>query len=74
MKSTSNRYFYRFYRHFPPRPLKEIDADILAIELDIVRMLAEVTGSNRLGNKCRRMLLRTNGLPIYSQGGRNPGA
>lgn len=37
-----NRYFYR-YR--PPRPLEEIEADIRAIEGDIVRMLAEVTGS-----------------------------
>ena len=34
-----NRYFYR-YR--PPRPLEEIEADIRAIESDIVRMLAEV--------------------------------
>ena len=37
-----NRYFYR-YR--PPRPIEEIEADIRAIEADIVRMLAEVTGS-----------------------------
>jgi type I restriction enzyme M protein len=37
-----NRYFYR-YR--PPRPLEEIDADIRALETDIVRLLAEVTGS-----------------------------
>ncbi len=37
-----NRYFYRYT---PPRPLEEIDADIRAIEGDIVRMLAEVTGS-----------------------------
>jgi type I restriction enzyme M protein len=36
-----NRYFYR-YR--PPRPLEEIESDIRAIETDIVRMLAEVTG------------------------------
>ena len=36
-----NRYFYE-YR--PPRPLEEIEADIQAIERDIVRMLAEVTG------------------------------
>ncbi len=28
----------------PPRPLKEIEADIRAIEQDIVRMLGEVTG------------------------------
>jgi len=28
-----------------PRPLEEIEADIRAIEGDIVRMLAEVTGS-----------------------------
>jgi type I restriction enzyme M protein len=38
-----NRYFYRYT---PPRPLEEIDADIRAIEADIVRMLAEVTGSS----------------------------
>ena|SRR5438094_709039 len=37
-----NRHFYR-YR--PPRPLEEIESDIRAIEKDIVRMLAEVTGS-----------------------------
>jgi len=36
-----NRYFYRYK---PPRPLEEIEADIRAIEIDIVRMLAEVTG------------------------------
>jgi type I restriction enzyme M protein len=32
-----NRYFYRYT---PPRPLEEIEADIRAIERDIVRMLA----------------------------------
>ncbi len=37
-----NRYFYRYT---PPRPLEEIEADIRAVESDIVRMLAEVTGS-----------------------------
>jgi len=37
-----NRYFYRYT---PPRPLEEIEADIRAIEGDIVRMLAEVTGT-----------------------------
>jgi type I restriction enzyme M protein len=37
-----NRYFYRYAA---PRPLEEIDADIRSIETDIVRMLAEVTGS-----------------------------
>ena len=36
-----NRYFYRYT---PPRPLEEIEADIRAIESDIVRMLREVTG------------------------------
>jgi hypothetical protein len=36
-----NRYFYRYT---PPRPLEEIEGDIRAIEADIVRMLAEVTG------------------------------
>ncbi|MCS6969509.1 MAG: type I restriction-modification system subunit M [Planctomycetes bacterium] len=38
-----NRYFYRYT---PPRPLEEIEADIRAIEADIVRMLAEVTGGH----------------------------
>lgn len=38
-----NRYFYRYT---PPRPLEEIEADIHAIEQDIVRMLAEVTGGS----------------------------
>ena len=37
-----NRYFYRYT---PPRPLEEIEADIKALEKDIVRMLAEVTGT-----------------------------
>jgi len=37
-----NRYFYRYT---PPRPLEEIEAEIREIERDIVRMLAEVTGS-----------------------------
>jgi type I restriction enzyme M protein len=38
-----NRYFYRYK---PPRPLEEIEAEIRAIEHDIVRMLADVTGSS----------------------------
>jgi type I restriction enzyme M protein len=37
-----NRYFYRYK---PPRPLEEIEAEIRDTERDIVRMLAEVTGS-----------------------------
>jgi type I restriction enzyme M protein len=37
-----NRYFYRYT---PPRPLEEIEADIRAIEGDIIRMLAEVTST-----------------------------
>jgi len=37
-----NRYFYRYQ---PPRPLEEIEADIRALEKDIVRMLADVTGT-----------------------------
>src|SRR5690606_36785065 len=37
-----NRYFYRYT---PPRPLEEIEAEIREVEGDIVRMLAEVTGS-----------------------------
>jgi hypothetical protein len=36
-----NRYFYRYT---PPRPVEEIEGDIRAIEGDILRMLAEVTG------------------------------
>ncbi|MBI5629038.1 MAG: SAM-dependent DNA methyltransferase, partial [Candidatus Rokubacteria bacterium] len=36
-----NRYFYRYT---PPRLLEEIEAEIRAIEQDILRMLAEVTG------------------------------
>jgi type I restriction enzyme M protein len=32
-----------FYEYKPPRPLEDIEADIKAIEKDIVRMLAEVT-------------------------------
>ncbi len=38
-----NRYFYRYN---PPRPLEEIEADIRAIEGDILRMLADVTGTS----------------------------
>ena len=41
-----NRYFYQYK---PPRALEEIDADIRGIETDIVRMLAEVTGSGLEG-------------------------
>src|SRR5206468_5392254 len=41
-----NRYFYRYT---PPRPLEEIEAEIRAIETDIVRMLADVTGSQVVG-------------------------
>jgi type I restriction enzyme M protein len=37
-----NRYFYR---HTPPRPLEDIEADIRSMEGDSVRMLAELTGS-----------------------------
>jgi type I restriction enzyme M protein len=37
-----NRYFYRYSS---PRPLEKIEADIRAIEGDILRMLGEVTGS-----------------------------
>ena len=37
-----NRHFYRYE---PPRPLEEIEQDIRSLELDIVKMLAEVTGS-----------------------------
>src|SRR6266849_1462706 len=41
-----NRYFYRYT---PPRPLEEIESDIRGIEQDILRMLAEVTGSKPTG-------------------------
>ena len=37
-----NRYFYRYT---PPRPLEEIEADIRTNESDIVRMLADMTGT-----------------------------
>lgn len=37
-----NRHFYRYE---PPRPLEVIEEDIRALETDIVRLLAEVTGS-----------------------------
>jgi hypothetical protein len=37
-----NRYFYRYT---PARPLEEIEADIRWIEQDIMRMLADITGS-----------------------------
>jgi len=37
-----NRYFYRYT---PPRPLEAIDADIRDVERDIVKMLAEITGT-----------------------------
>jgi hypothetical protein len=42
-----NRYFYKYT---PPRPLGDIEADIRAIERDIVSMLAEVTGSTPAGD------------------------
>ncbi len=41
-----NRYFYRYK---PPRPLEEIEAEIRETERDIMRMLAEVTGSRTAG-------------------------
>lgn len=36
-----NRYFYKYT---PPRPLEEIEADIKAVEKDILEMLREVAG------------------------------
>jgi type I restriction enzyme M protein len=36
-----NRYFYRYQ---PPRPLEEIEADIKAVETDVLRLLKEVAG------------------------------
>jgi len=40
-----NRYFYQYT---PPRPLEKIEADIKAIEKDILSMLADVTGGDGL--------------------------
>jgi len=37
-----NRYFYKYV---PSRPLAEIEADIRALETEIVQMLGEITGS-----------------------------
>jgi len=36
-----NRYFYRYQ---PPRKLEEIEADIKAVEADVLRLLKEVAG------------------------------
>jgi type I restriction enzyme M protein len=36
-----NRYFYEYA---PPRPLEEIEADIQAVEKDVLVMLREVAG------------------------------
>ncbi len=38
-----------FYKYTPPRPLEEIEADIRAIEQDIMRMLMEITGTKQKG-------------------------
>ena len=40
-KINFNRYFYKYQ---PPRPLEEIEADIKAIEKEIIEMLKEVAG------------------------------
>jgi len=40
-KINLNRYFYKYQ---PPRPLEEIEADIKAIEKEIIEMLKEVAG------------------------------
>jgi type I restriction enzyme M protein len=32
-----------FYKYRPPRPLNEIEADIKTLEVDILRMLGEIT-------------------------------
>jgi type I restriction enzyme M protein len=37
-----NRYFYEYV---PPRPLEDIEADIRALETEIVQMLGDITGS-----------------------------
>jgi len=47
-----NRYFYRYT---PPRPLEEIEGEIRAIEQDILRLLAEVTGGGGLSTKRRHL-------------------
>ena len=39
-----NRYFYRYK---PPRPLEEIDAEIVAVSNDVLSMLAELTVSKK---------------------------
>ena len=39
MRSTSNRYFYRY---IPPRPLEEIDAELKTLEAAIAELLREV--------------------------------
>jgi type I restriction enzyme M protein len=41
-ENNFNRYFNRYT---PPRPIEEIEGEIRGIETDILRMLAEVTGS-----------------------------
>jgi type I restriction enzyme M protein len=41
-----NRHFYKYE---PPRALEEIEADISGLETEIVKMLAEVTGSSEGG-------------------------
>ena len=38
-----NRYFYKYT---PPRPLEDIEADIQAVERDILAMLREVAGGS----------------------------
>ena len=38
-----------FYRYIPPRPLEEIDADIRALEVDIVSMLRNITAPEPSG-------------------------
>ena len=37
-----------FYQYEPPRPLEVIEADIKTLERDILKLLAEVTGSNEV--------------------------
>ena len=52
MKSLLVDYFLGAHgAYMPPRPLEEIEADIRLTERDIVRMLAEVTGSADNGYK-----------------------
>ncbi|MDI6894958.1 MAG: class I SAM-dependent DNA methyltransferase [Bacillota bacterium] len=38
-----------FFKYTPPRPLEDIEADIQAIEGDVIRLLADLTNRNEVG-------------------------